>query len=160
MRWTRALWRGDEVNLSLGGEDTVKAKVVAVIPVHEKTELHLVVEGFDQEGFDLGQPVVVRLKRPELPAGDTPADPGRFDDREARLNWLLSSTYCACGNRGDVCAGHFYTLAACNTRTCGMPTTTRKAVSKMIDEGLSDAEILDRLGEEHGALLHRQHILP
>ena len=160
MRWTRALWRGDEIGLSTAGEDTIKATVVAVSPVHEKTELHLVVEGFDQEGFGLGQPVRVRMDRPNLPAGDTPADAGRFDDREARLNWLLSSTYCSCGNRGDVCAGHFYTLAACNTRTCAMPNITRKAVGKMIDEGLSDVAILERLGEERGPLLHRQHLLP
>ncbi len=76
------------------------------------------------------------------------------------MNWLLSSVYCTCGNRGDVCAGHFYTLAACNNMMCGLPATTRESVGQMIDEGLGDVEIVDRLRKDRGPLMFRQHILP
>ena len=160
IRWARALRPADEVRVVTDAGTAVDAKIVAVQPLHEKTELHLVIEGVDQEGLAFGQPVRVLIDRPTLLDAGSPPDVGRFNDREARLNWLLSSVYCTCGNRGDVCAGHFFTLAACNNLTCGLPAQTRRTVGKMIDDGLSDAKILERLHEERGPLLYRQHILP
>ena len=160
MRWARTLWPGDLVTVATDTGTSVEVTVVAVQPVHEKTELHLIIEGVDQESLRLGQPIRVRMERPRLWDDETPADAGRFTDRDARLNWLLSSIYCTCGNTGDVCAGHFYTLASCNDRLCHLPAQTSKSVGKMIDDGRSDTQILEQLRKDRGSLLFRQHIVP
>jgi cytochrome c-type biogenesis protein CcmH/NrfF len=72
---------------------------------------------------------------------------------------MLASTYCGCSIHGDVCTGMFYTLAACNTMTCGMPNQVRKFVRTLIEKGLSDKEIFERMEKEFGASIWKPHLL-
>ena len=89
-----------------------------------------------------------------------PPDLDRKRSREERIEWFLCSIYCTCGVKKDTCTGHFYTLASCNPNGCGMPIRTRANVGRLIDDGLTDREIFDRLLKEHGPLLLRPHLLP
>jgi hypothetical protein len=61
---------------------------------------------------------------------------------------------------GNVCTGHFYTLASCNPNGCGMPRAMRRDVGEMIDKGMSDRQIFEALLKEHGPDLLRPHLLP
>jgi hypothetical protein len=58
------------------------------------------------------------------------------------------------------CTGHFYTLASCNPNGCGMPNTMRATVAQMIEQGMSDRQILEALEKKHGPALLRPHLAP
>jgi hypothetical protein len=89
-----------------------------------------------------------------------PPDTGRPRPKGERVEWVLANVYCTCKVGKDTCTGHFYTLASCNPNGCGMPNRMRAKVGKLIDDGLTDRELFDRLLKEHGPLLLRPHLLP
>ena len=72
---------------------------------------------------------------------------------------MLASTYCSCSIAGDVCTGMFYTLAACNTMTCGMPKRVRGFVGPLIEKGLTDREIFEKMEAELGPAIWKPHLL-
>jgi hypothetical protein len=160
MRWGRSLKLGDKVTLQ--ASPPIAAVVKSVTPWRERTQLRLVAKA--QELSDLAQGERLRLKMKAPPAGvedsKYPPDMGRARGRQERIDWFLASVYCTCGVRGDVCTGHFYTLASCNPNGCGMPNEMRKKVASLIDKGHSDKEIFDRLLKEQGPGLLQPHLLP
>jgi hypothetical protein len=52
----------------------------------------------------------------------------------------------------------FYTQSSCNVNSCGMPTTIRRRVATLIDEGRTDRQILEQLSKERGELLLKPHL--
>jgi hypothetical protein len=91
-----------------------------------------------------------------------PAGLGKSHSSAERLEWLMSSLYCTCGMH-DGCAGHFYTLAACNAgheKPCGLAKSTREELAKRIDTGATDRQIVEALLAERGPNLLRPHMLP
>src|SRR5204863_2695439 len=97
---------------------------------------------------------------PEVENSRFPPDLDQPRSRAERIEWFLASIYCTCGVRGDVCTGHFYTLASCNPNGCGKPNSMRGALDKMINGGLTDRQIFDELLKKHGPLLQRPHLAP
>src|SRR5204863_513462 len=97
---------------------------------------------------------------PEVENSRFPPDMDLPRSRAERIDWFLASIYCTCGVRGDVCTGHFYTLASCNPNGCGKPNQMRKRLAGLIDKGLSDREILQKLLKEEGPGLLQPHLLP
>ena len=89
-----------------------------------------------------------------------PPDIGRPRTKDERIEWFLASIYCTCKVRGDICTGHFYTLASCNPNGCAAPNETRRQVREMIDKGLTDREIWDGLLKGNGHLMLKPHLLP
>jgi len=53
----------------------------------------------------------------------------------------------------------FYTLSACNTMKCGMPNRVRNFVTPLLEKGLSDKEVLERMEAEFGPGIWRPHLL-
>jgi hypothetical protein len=160
MRWGRALKAGDDVTLNAASP--IKAVVKQVRPWRERTELRLVVHGLDQADLSLGQRVPLKVTPPpsEVEAARLPTDLGRPRSKPERVEWFLASVYCTCGVKGDVCTGHFYSLASCNVNGCGMPNQMRKAVGELIDKGMTDQQIFEELLKKHGPDLLRPHLLP
>jgi hypothetical protein len=111
----------------------------------------------------VGQRVPLRLATP--PAADDnqlPPGLGKSQSKPERVEWLVSGVYCTCGMH-DGCAGHFYTLAACNsngTTPCGLAKRTREEVAEMIDKGRTDREIFEELLKKRGPQLLRPHMVP
>jgi hypothetical protein len=159
MRWARSLKLGDRVTLNL--EKPIKAAVQEVRPWYERTRLALVSNGRDLADVAVGRRIRVGVAEPagDLLASRTPPDAGRPREAAARAEWILSSMYCSCPISRDVCTGMFYTLAACNTMTCGMPERVRKFVRPLIEKGLTDKEIFDRMDTEFGAAMWNPHLL-
>ena len=63
----------------------------------------------------------------------------------------------------DGCAGHFFTLAACDSgekTPCGQAKRTRQEVAEMIDKGHTDRQIIDELLKNRGPNLLRPHMMP
>jgi hypothetical protein len=160
MRWGRSLKLGDKVTLV--AEPPMPAIVKEVRPWRERTQLRLVVNSFDQTELTLGQRMRLKMASPspEVDAAKWPPDLDRPRTREERVEWFLASIYCSCGVAGDVCTGHFYTLASCNPNGCGMPRHMRQVVAEQIDKGLTDKQIFELLLKEHGPDLLRQHLEP
>jgi hypothetical protein len=160
MRWARALRAGDKVTLA--AEPPIKAVVKQVQPWRERTQVRLVVYSFDLADLAAGQRL--HLLRPTPPAeveeAVLPPDLDRPRGRQERIDWFLASIYCDCKIQGDLCTGHFYTLASCNPNGCGMPNHMRRVLGRKIDAGLSDRQIFEELLKEHGPDLLRQHLLP
>lgn len=156
--WTRTLQPGAEVKLVAA--DSVAGRVRAVRPAREKTELTIVINGLDQASLEPGARVGLIMDPPEAIDPKVPAGLGRSRDRGERIEWLLASIYCTCGNRRNVCVGHFYTLAACLSPECPMPERMRRQFGELIDQGKSDREIYDGLLEKRGALIRKQHLMP
>jgi hypothetical protein len=160
MRWGRSLKLGDKVTVV--SEPPMPAIVKEVRPWRERTQLRLVVNSHDQADLSLGQRTRLKMTAPSLEV-DTAKLPPDFDrprTKEERVEWFLASIYCSCGVNGDVCTGHFYTLASCNPNGCGMPRHVRKVVAEQIDKGLTDKQIFEVLLKEHGPDLLRQHLEP
>jgi hypothetical protein len=109
-----------------------------------------------------GDRVLVKMTPPaeDVLAGPYPSDIGRPRTKEQRVEWFLASTYCTCKVTGNICTGHFYTLASCNPNGCAAPNATRKQVGELIDKGLTDQQIWDELVKEKGPLLLKPHLLP
>jgi hypothetical protein len=159
MRWARSLKPGDRVTLNL--DKPVRAAVQEVRPWYERTRLALVSNGRDLADVAVGRRIRVGVAEPaaDVAASRTPPDAGRPREAAARAEWILSSMYCSCPISGDVCTGMFYTLAACNTMTCGMPERVRKFVRPLIEKGLADKEIFERMDAEFGAAMWNPHLL-
>jgi hypothetical protein len=161
LRWGRSLQTGDEVRLA--ADPPIAAVVKQVRPWRERTEVQLVVSGFDQADLAVGQRVHLLMKPPPAEVDDAEAPPDLDRpraSREERVEWFLASVYCSCGIGGDGCTGHFYTLASCNPNGCGMPNQTRKEIGELIDKGLSDRRIFEQLLKERGPDLLRPHLAP
>jgi hypothetical protein len=160
MRWGRSLKTGDLVKLN--APNPVKAQVKEVRPWRERTLVRLVTGGFDQADLHLGQRVTLSMAKPplEVDTAELPPDVDRPRLRDERIEWVLASVYCACQVAGDRCTGMFYTLASCNVNACGMPRHVRRLVAEMIDQGLTDRQILASLRKEQGPQLFQPHLLP
>lgn len=52
-----------------------------------------------------------------------------------------------------------YTLASCNVNACGSPKEHRRIIEEMIDEGLTDREIFERLKTDRGRDIWQPHLL-
>jgi hypothetical protein len=160
MRWGRSLTPGDKVELA--AEPPIKAVVKQVLPQREKTQVRLVVKSLDLADLATGQRVRLRMKTPppSVDEGALPPDLDRSRTREERVEWFLASMYCTCGVDGDVCTGHFYTLASCNPNGCGAPKAMRQLLAKKIEQGMTDRQIFEELLAQRGPLLLRPHLLP
>jgi hypothetical protein len=160
MRWGRSLTPGDQVTLLAGSG--IKAVVKQVHPWRERTQVRLVVGPDDLGELVGGMRVGLKMKAPPA-AVDTakfPPDLGRRTNKKERIEWFLASIYCSCPRDGNICTGHFYTLASCNPNACGTPHMIRKQIAAKIDKGLSDKEIFEELVKQHGADVLRPHLLP
>jgi hypothetical protein len=160
MRWGRALKVGDKVTLR--ADPPIPALVKHVQPWRERTQLRLVVNGFDQADLTPGRRVrlLTPPPPPDVEAGPLPPDLDRPRTKAERVEWFLASVYCTCKVAGDVCTGHFYTLASCNVNGCGMPGLMRGLIADRIDKGLTDRQIFEQLLADHGPELLRPHLLP
>jgi len=160
MRWGRSLKLGDKVSLS--ADPPIAAIVKQVRPWRERTQLRLVIHSFDQTELTIGQRMHLKMPAPslEVETAKLPPDLERPRTKEERVEWFLASIYCTCGVTGNVCTGHFYTLASCNPNGCGMPRHMRRELAAQIDKGLTDRQIFDYLLKEHGPDLLRPHLEP
>lgn len=160
MRWGRSLREGDIVHIS--AEPSIKAVVKHVTPWRERTMLRLVVGELESSGLKPGQRLNLKMTTLtlELDEAPYPADLGRTRTIEERVEWFLSSTYCVCGIKGDICTGQFYTLASCNPNGCGSPNALRKELRQQIAKGKTDREIWDELVKDNGPLVLKPHLLP
>jgi hypothetical protein len=159
MRWGRALKAGDLVTLRV--DPPVAALVLDVKPWNERTRLSVAAVARDVAELRTGQRLRVGVPEPaaDLLASRLPPDAGRPRDEAARGEWFLASTYCSCSIAGDVCTGMFYTLASCNAMTCGMPNRVRGFVGPLVQKGLTDREILERMEREFGDGIWKPHLL-
>jgi len=160
IRWGRSLKPGDKVMLQTVPATPAVVKVVR--PWRERTQLRLVVAGADLADMNLGQRLMLRMEPPsaEVDTAQLPPDVDKPRTREERIEWFLSCIYCTCQVKGDVCTGHFYTLASCNPNGCASPNALRKELAGLIDKGLHDQQIFEALLKEHGPDLLRPHLLP
>lgn len=161
IRWGRYLKNGDAVTLKTEGD--LKAVVKMVRPWRERTQVRLVSNtGLDQATLQIGQRLRVMVPEPpkEVQASILPTDVDRKRVGEERVEWILASTYCTCKVAGDRCTGMFYSLASCNVNACGMPNKIMGLVRPMIDQGMTDREILESLLKRRGPELLKPHLLP
>jgi len=160
MRWGRSLKLGDAVTLN--ATPPIKGVVREMRPWRERTQLRLVVAAADQGDLRLGQRLNLKMPPPSVAVEQAllPPDIGRRKGKEERIEWFLASIYCTCLVRGNVCTGHFYTLASCNPNGCGQPAAMKKQLGKLIDQGLSDEQIFAELLKEQGLDLLKPHLLP
>ena len=158
IRWGRALNTGDEVRIRT--EEPIVAVVRHVRPWRERTLVRLVVSGWDQTDLVNGQRVSLSVPEPpqDVQSSNLPPDLDRPRDKDDRIEWFLSTVYCTCSVGGDGCTGMFYTQSSCNVNSCGMPTTIRRRVAALIDEGRTDRQILETLSKERGELLLKPHL--
>jgi hypothetical protein len=89
-----------------------------------------------------------------------PADIDHPRTKDDRVEWFLANIYCTCKVRGDICTGHFYTLASCNPNGCAAPNETRRRIREMIDQTLTDRQVWDALLKEKGPAMRTPHLLP
>jgi hypothetical protein len=159
-RWGRSLKPGEQVTLRTA--TPITAVVRQVRPWRERTQVRLVVAAPDLGDLTLGQRVNLRMPPPtaEIDSARLPPDLDRPRSKEERVEWFLASIYCTCGVDGDVCTGHFYTLASCNPNGCGMPNHMRRKVAERIEKGLTDRQIFEELLKQYGPDLLRPHLLP
>ncbi len=160
MRWGRSLKVGDKATLS--AEPPIAAVVKQVRPWRERTEVRLVVHSFDLTELSPGQRLCLKMTPPpsEVDAAVLPPDVDRPRSKEERVEWFLASIYCPCQIKGDVCTGHFYTLASCNPNGCAMPHFMGDRLREEIDKGKTDRQIFEELLEEYGPDLTRPHLQP
>jgi hypothetical protein len=160
MRWARSLKTGDKV--SLPADPPIRAVVKHVAPWRERTQVRLVARAADITDLRPGQRLSLKMPAPppEVERAALPPDLDRPRSRAERIEWFLASVYCTCRVHGDVCTGHFYTLASCNPNGCGMPRMVRQEVAALIDKGLTDRQVFQALLKDHGPDLLRPHLLP
>jgi hypothetical protein len=161
MRAGRSLQVGDKATLQAA--KPIPAVVQQVRPWRERTRVLLTVDGPEASALTVGERVPLRPSAPPAAEDDPlPAGLGQSRDKTERVEWLMSGIYCTCGMH-DGCAGHFFTLAACNAGTntpCGMAKRTRAEVAEMIDKGQTDRQIFEALLEGRGPKLLRPHLSP
>jgi hypothetical protein len=154
--WARALSPGDEVSVALGAA-RVKGSVRRILPWGEKTSLGVTLAA-NAPAAQPHQTVRVFLPRPPSVQSALPPGLGRATDKNERIDWLLSSFYCSCGQGPDTCTGHLYTLSMCNEKGCPMPRFMKDKIGAWIDQGKTDAEILAIIEQEQGPLCRRIHL--
>jgi len=160
MRWARSLGRGDTVHIQ--ADPAIKAVVKAVAPWRERTQLRLVVGELAAADLKPGERVSVKMTPPknDLLTASYPPDIDQSRTADERVEWFLASIYCTCKVRGDICTGHFYTMASCNPNGCGAPNEARRRVRELITKGRTDREIWDEFVNERGPLTLNPHLLP
>jgi hypothetical protein len=160
MRWARSLKRGAKVTLA--ADPGIAAVVKSVRPWRERTLVRLVARSQDLADLKAGQRLALKMTAPpaEVEKSKFPPDVDVPRSRAERIEWFLASIYCTCGVRGDGCTGHFYTLASCNPNGCGKPNQMRKRLRELIDKGLTNRQILEKLLQEEGPGLLQPHLLP
>ena len=101
MRWARAVKAGALVHVKL--DAPIRTVVQDVRPYRERTRMTLVAAGQEFSVLRPGQRVRIGVDPPAdaVQASKLPPDLGRFAEREARIGWVLSSTYCGCSIGGD-----------------------------------------------------------
>jgi hypothetical protein len=164
MSWGRSLAAGDKVTLQ--ASQPIAAVVRQLRPWRERTQVLLGIDcsSLDTASLTVGQRTSLRLAAAP-PAADSdplPSGLGKSGSKSQRVEWLVSSIYCTCGMH-DECAGHNFTLAACNvgpTKPCGLAKGTREKVAQWIDQGQTDWQIFDELLKQRGPKLLRPHMLP
>jgi hypothetical protein len=161
MRPARSLQVGDQVTVGIA--KLIPAVVRQLRPWRERTQVLLAVEDLDLSGTSVGERVRLRLRHaPRLDDEAVPPGVGKARTRAERLEWLMSGIWCTCGMH-DGCAGHFFTLAACNSGPsdpCGMAQSTRAEIARRIDDGRTDLQIFEELRKERGPNLVRPHMMP
>jgi hypothetical protein len=162
LSWARSLHAGDNVNLVAG--KSIPAEVRQLRPWREHTQVLLAIADPDAMALSAGRRLSLRLSSPPAEAEETelPAGLGQPRSKSERVDWLMSSIYCSCGMH-DACAGHFYTLAACDAAgktPCGLAKSTREEFSKLIDAGRTDRQIFDELLKTRGPKILRPHMSP
>lgn len=160
MRWTRSLNRGDTVHIQV--DPPIKAVVKSVSPWRERTLLRLVVGELAAADLRPGDRVGVKMSPPsdDVVTAAYPPDIDRPRTKDDRVEWFLANIYCTCKVRGDICTGHFYTLASCNPNGCAAPNETRRRIREMIDQTLTDRQVWDALLKEKGPAMRAPHLLP
>jgi hypothetical protein len=160
MRWGRSLKPGDSVTLTAA--PPIKGVVRDVKPWRERTQLRLVVAAADQGDLHPGQRLNLKMTPPPLAVDQAqlPPDLGRRKNKEERIEWFLASIYCTCGVSGNICTGHFYTLASCNPNGCGHPAAVKERLGEWIDKELSDEQIFAEMLKAYGSNLLKPHLLP
>ena len=163
MFWGRTLRGGDTLTLTLAQNMSMTVIVKQLRPWRERTQLLVQIASDIPSELPIGQRVLVRLAT--VPTSLAPHDlPGLDQPRTAaeRIDWLMSGIYCTCGMH-DMCAGHFYTLAACDAAgktPCGLAKRTHAEIIERIAQGLTDRQILEQLLKERGPKLLRPHMAP
>ena len=139
----------------------IPAVVRQLCPWRERTQLLFQVKGSDELGLTVGRRVALKRAAPQADVDDAqlPAGLDGRRTRAERIEWFLASIYCTCGVPGDICTGHFYTLASCNPNGCGMPNHMRKEIAALIDKGLSDEQIFEDLLKDQGPNLLKPHLM-
>jgi hypothetical protein len=160
LRRARALKTGDKVTIA--ADPPVAAVVKTVVPWRERTQVRVVINGLDLAELTTGKRIhlLTDAPSPGVDDGDYPPGIGLKRTKEERVEWFLANIYCTCKVGGDICTGHFYTLASCNPNGCATPNATRKKIAEKIDAGLTDQQIWDYLKTERGPALLRPHLLP
>ena len=159
MRWARSLLPGDKVEFA--AKPPIKAVVKNVSAQREKTQIRVVIHSVDLAELRTGQRVYLKMKAPppEVESAQMPPDIDRPKGKPARIDWFLNNIYCTCGVGGDICTGHFYTLASCNPNGCGHPNMTRTQLGVLIDMGMTNRQIFEELLRDQGPALLRPHLL-
>jgi Protein of unknown function (DUF3179) len=159
MRWARSLVPGDKVELA--AQPPIKAVVKTVTPQREKTQVRVVIHSIDLAELQTGHRVHLQMKAPppEVEAAQMPPDIDRPKSKAERIEWFLANIYCTCGVGGDICTGHFYTLASCNPNGCGSPNATRHQIGELIDQGRTNRQIFEELLQDRGPAMLRPHLL-
>jgi hypothetical protein len=161
MRWGRSLQAGDKVTLQAA--NPIPAVVRQLRPWRERTQVLLGVEGSDLSAVAVGQRVSLRLaSQPATDDDQLPPGLGLSQSKPERIEWLMAGVHCTCGMH-DGCAGHFFTLAACESggkSPCGLAKRTREDIAELIDKGKTDREIFEELLEKRGPTLLRPHGSP
>ena len=164
MSWGRFVKEGDQVTLR-ATENSIPAVVKRLRPWHERTQLLLGFNGSSElpPKMTVGQRVTLRLKAaPVADDEQLPTGLGKSVMKSERIEWIMSSMYCTCGMH-DGCAGHVFTLAACDAgpgHTCGLARGTRQKIAELIDAGETDRQVFETLLKERGPNLVRPHMLP
>ena len=160
MRWARSLQTGDTVHI--GADPPIKGVVKRVAPWRERTLVRLVVGELAAADLRPGERVMLKMTPPaeDMLSTPYPSDIDRPRTLDERVEWFLASIYCTCKVRGNVCTGHFYTLASCNPNGCGAPNETRRQLREMFDKGLTNRQVWDALLKNKGAKMVRPHLLP
>lgn len=166
IQWSRSLRGGDEVTLHVSTANSPNTAIVRQIrPWRERTQILLDFPNGPSNATPamVGQRIFLRLANsPKLADDKLPTLLDRSQSNAERVEWVMASIYCTCGMH-DVCAGHVFTLAACDGgpgHTCGLARDTRKKVAEQIDQGQTDRQVFENLLKERGPNLARPHMLP
>jgi hypothetical protein len=163
IRWGRWLKVGDKVTLRAA--KPIPAVVEQLRSWRERTQLLLRVDASDQSRLTVGQRVPLRIAAPPTEAGDEALPAGlsvASRGKQERVEWLAASVYCPC-KMHDECAGHLFTLAACNSgpnNPCSTAKRLREEIADLIDKGRTDRQIIEDLVKKHGPKLLSPHMLP